>query len=165
MSDWSGWAEMTAWKRLWESEWTAFIVTTSKRNVLRDLVTLSLALHSQLRLIDWPSTPCTEPMKESNETRDCVMVWNGNSVGWKVRGLRFLSACLLHLVHYAWWKQKATIISRPVHRLPFLIHHVVEETQLTPPLFLYLVSTCSCSSVNTTSIHVCHWRWLQTDTV
>lgn len=51
---------------------------------------------------------CTEPMKESNETRDCVMVWNGNYVGWKVRGLRVLSACLLHLVHYAWKTNKQT---------------------------------------------------------
>lgn len=98
-------------KKLWESEWTAFIVTTSKRNVLKDLVTLSLALNVIYRAsskyslsLFWfclNSIVCFfffEPMKESDETLEVVYWFDMTQCWFKSKETSDLFACVLHLV-------------------------------------------------------------------
>lgn len=121
MSDWSGWAAMTGVdKKLWESEWVAFIVATSPRgNALGRVATLSLALWSQQSLSTIPICSLVplflthaefEPMKESNETRlepaDNFRVLPWGRLRFNGRDHSILpSACLLHLVLFAWFKK------------------------------------------------------------
>lgn len=84
MLEWGGWAAMVAWTELWEPEWSAFIVTTSVRNVLRQ----------NRSLFHWPEslkypplqTPILfrsgfEPMKESIMTPDKPGYWFDKTVG------------------------------------------------------------------------------------
>lgn len=111
MSDWSGWAAMTAWTKLWESEWIAFIVATSQRNVLqRDCHSFTGPV---IRASFW-TTPFPHWSFVSNmpslsqwksQMRHELSRWK--CLSWscmKFNGQDYsiLPACLLHLVLCAW---------------------------------------------------------------
>lgn len=156
MSDWSGWAAMTGVdKKLWESEWVAFIVATSPRgNALGRVATLSLALWSQQSLSTIPICSLVplflthaefEPMKESNETRlepadnFRVLPWGRLRFnGWDYSILP--SACLLHLVLFAWFKKNRggenwkAASQRPVAPFTFVSLSCVSNTLRCPTL-------------------------------
>lgn len=103
MSDWSGWAEMTAWNSY--GSLNCFHSHHFLENCDTDLVTLSLALlllwlHFK-RIVSALSLTNLTPMKESvRQTR--VLVWNGPSIGqtWQASDFRLLHAfCIVCSMH------------------------------------------------------------------
>lgn len=103
MSDWSGWAEMTAWNSY--GSLNCFHSHHFLENCDTDLVTLSLALlllwlHFK-RIVFALSLTNLTPMKESVwQTR--VLVWNGPSIGqtWQASDFRLLHAfCIVCSMH------------------------------------------------------------------
>lgn len=133
MSDWSGWAAMTGVdKKLWESEWVAFIVATSPRgNALRRVATLSLALWSQQSLSTIPISSLVPLFLTrwvwANERVQWDATWAGGQrrvlpwgrLRFNGRDYSILpSACLLHLVLFAWFKWTGKKKGERIERQP-----------------------------------------------
>lgn len=119
MSDWSGWAEITVWGgKLWEPELTAFLVATSTSNMLKDLVTLSLALHTDSSFkysFFFPPLSFLSQWKSRMRRSNCNgLTLNRLGYKWKVSPFCLHALCILNF--YAWWKP--TLLSRWVYHLP-----------------------------------------------
>lgn len=172
MSDWSGWAAMTGVdKKLWESEWVAFIVATSPRgNALRRVATLSLALWSQQSLSTIAISSLVplflthaefEPMKESNETRlepadnveFCLEAVWGLTV--EITAFCLLHAfCILYFLHdlsELGEKKEKELKGSPAKASCAIYICVIVMCQQHPSL-PYAVNTCPCSGVSSTTV-------------
>lgn len=149
MSDWSGWAEMTAWNSY--GSLNCFHSRHFLENCDKDLVTLSLALFSFFLFFFFCdcisnkySLPAANmsltPLKESvQQTR--VLVWNGSSIGqtWQASDFSLLHAfCIVH--SYAWEGTGDHDLKAGV----FTICHspLGAPAESLPHLSLYLVVTC-----------------------